>query len=307
MLHHVVVVAALLAGACNSASSNGTSDAAPAALTCSGKSTPSSDATWTITSSGTSRMVDVHVPPSYDPTRAMPVVFNIHGFTMGPAEEAQLTLMNAKADAEGVIVMYPYGTGFPLSFNGGACCGTAATTNVNDIQFVRDILTTASDKLCVDATRVYATGLSNGAFLSHRIGCELADLIAAIAPVAGVLLVPTCAPSRPVPVMEFHGTADEFDPWNGDAAIGVPSVPATFDGWATRNSCTGDPVQTYSHGDATCQTYQQCKGDADVTLCTITGGGHTWPGGTPVPVLGATSNDINATDAMWTFFAAHHL
>jgi polyhydroxybutyrate depolymerase len=328
MLKHVIVVASLLV-ACNSNHvidvSPLTADAGPngsagpngpngpngsngsSSTTCSGKPTPGSDETWAVKSSGVTRLIDVHVPPSYDPTQTTPLVLNFHGFTSDAIQEALWSLMNVKADKEGFVVMYPFGTGTPLSWNAGACCGTAALTGVDDIQFVRDILGAASNRLCIDPSRVYATGMSNGGFLSHRIGCELADRFAAIAPVAGVLGVPTCTPSRPMPVLEFHGTLDPLVPWGGNPLIGFQPVMDTFQGWATRNGCTGDSVQTYSHGDASCQTYQQCNGSADVTLCKIAGGGHTWPGGTPVPALGWTSYDINATDEIWTFFASHHL
>ncbi len=315
-----VLVVALLAAACSSKSAGlaepdapaaspdvSPTDGAPPAVTCTGKSTTTGDVVWTITSGGLPRVVNVHIPANYDPARGTALVLNFHGFTSDAPQEAILSLMNDKADSEGFIVAYPYGTGTPLSWNAGACCGTAASSGVGDIQFVRDILATASDKLCVDPARVYSTGMSNGGFLSHRIGCELSDKFAAIAPVAGVLGVPSCSPARPMPVMHFHGTSDPLVPYGGDPSLGFPSVMDTFQGWANRDGCTGVPAQTYSNGDATCQTYAQCAGGAEVTLCTIQGGGHTWPGGTPVPSLGLTSTDIHATDAMWTFFAAHHL
>ena len=315
-----VLVIALLASACSSKSAAVAEPDAPAAspdaagsdstatpFTCTGKPAASGDVTWNITSGGLPRVVIVHVPANYDPSRGVALVLNFHGFTSDAPQEAILSLMNDKADNEGFIVAYPYGTGTPLSWNAGACCGTAAASGVDDIQFVRDILAKASTDLCIDPTRIYATGMSNGGFLSHRIGCEMADTFAAIAPVAGVLGVPTCTPSRPMPVLHFHGTSDPLVPYNGDPAMGFPPVLDTFHGWADRDGCTGTPTQTYAKGDATCQTYDQCAGGAEVTLCTIDGGGHTWPGGTPVPSLGATSTDINATDAMWTFFSAHHL
>jgi polyhydroxybutyrate depolymerase len=277
--------------------------AAPQPPSCTGLPAASGDTTWTLTSGGLPRVANVHVPPGYDPTRGMAVVFNFHGFTSDAVQEALLTAMSPAADAAGYIVIYPYGTGAPLSWNAGACCGTATATNVDDIGFVKDLLAMTEQKLCVDPARVYATGMSNGGFLSHRIGCELSDTFAAIAPVAGVEGMPSCSPSRPVPVMEFHGTADPLVPYDGSTALGFPSVPDTFTGWAQRDGCVGSPAQTYAHGDASCMTYTGC----DVTLCTIDGGGHTWPGGLPVPTLGATSTDISATDAMWTFFSAHHL
>jgi polyhydroxybutyrate depolymerase len=274
-------------------------------VTCTGKTKPDADAVWTITSGGIPRVVNVHVPAGYDPTRGTALVLNFHGFTSDAVQEAALSLMSDKADNAGFIVMYPLGTGTPLSWNAGACCGTAASSGIDDIQFVRDILDKAASELCIDPARIYATGMSNGGFLSHRIGCELSDRFAAIAPVAGVLGIASCTPSRPVPVIEFHGTLDTLVPWDGSASLGFPSVMDTFHGWAQRDGCTGAPSQTYAQGDATCQSYDQCTGGAQVTLCTIDGGGHTWPGGTPVPSLGLTSTDINATDAMWTFFAAH--
>jgi polyhydroxybutyrate depolymerase len=266
---------------------------------------PNGNATWTIATSGGNRTALVHIPPGYDPTQATPVVLNFHGYAGSPSQEEGLTLMDAASDAAGFVLVYPQGTGLLPSWNAGACCGTAAQSNLDDVGFVGNLLDALEAKLCVDAKRVFATGMSNGGFLSHRLGCELSDRIAAIAPVAGVMGIPTCNPTRPVPVMEFHGTADSLVPYDGDAAISYPSVADTIAGWVQRDGCQGAPTTTYSKGDATCVTYAQCAAGAEVTLCTITGGGHTWPGGTPFPLLGNTSTDISATDAMWTFFQKH--
>jgi polyhydroxybutyrate depolymerase len=298
---------AVLAAASACGSSQTAPDAPAMAARCTDKLAPVRDDTWMIESGGVARKVDVHVPASYDPTVAMPLVMNFHGFSSDGSQEALLSQMNAKADAAGFVVVYPYGTGAPLSWNAGACCGSAVSTNVDDIAFVGTIIDTASDRLCVDATRVYATGMSNGGFLSHRIGCELADRVAAVAPVAGVNGMATCAPARPMPVMHFHGTADTLVPYNGSSTLGFIAVPDSFAQWAARDMCTGDPVETFRNGDSHCSTYQQCAGGADVTLCTVDNGGHTWPGGTPVPTLGATTTYLSATDAMWTFFEAHPL
>ncbi|MBA3397884.1 MAG: hypothetical protein H0T89_34995 [Deltaproteobacteria bacterium] len=275
------------------------------AVRCTGKPTPPRDAIWTISSGGRLRTVNVHVPASYDVSRGTPLVLDFHGFTSDAVQERALSGMAEKADAEGFVAMQPLGTGFPRSWNAGACCGHAAETEVDDVAFVRAILDEASERLCLDPARVYATGMSNGGFLSHRLGCELADRIAAIAPVAGVLGMPACAPSRPVPVLAFHGTADMLVPWEGSTTTGFPSVDATFTGWAARNDCTGAPVETYANGDARCMTYDQCQADAHVTLCTIENGGHTWPGGILIPPFGHTSTDLSATDLMWEFFEAH--
>ena len=149
--------------------------------------------------------------------------------------------------------------------------------------------------------------MSNGGFLSHRIACELSARVAAVAPVAGVLAIPTCNPTRPMSVFQFHGTLDGLVAYNGNPTMGFPSVAQTMSGWATRSGCSTTARQTAKKGDVTCVTYDKCKLGAEVSLCTVDGGGHTWPGGTPVPSLGYTTNDIVATDAMWDFFVRHPL
>jgi polyhydroxybutyrate depolymerase len=179
-------------------------------------------------------------------------------------------------------------------------------SNVDDVGFTRAILDTAESMLCIDTKRIFVTGMSNGGFMSHRLGCELADRIAAIAPVAGVLGVTPCTPSRPMPVMHFHGTADTLVPYNGDPTNGFISVPDSFAGWAMRDQCQGTPVETFNKVDSSCSSYTNCAGGAEVTLCTVQNGGHTWPGGPTIP-YGYTTPYLNATDAMWTFFAAHPL
>lgn len=275
----------------------------PPTASCTGKLAQPLDATMTVVSGGTNRTANVHVPASYDPSTPTPVVLNFHGYTSDASQEELLTDMSTEADAKGFIVVYPQGLND--SWNAGACCGTSAATGVDDVGFVSDLIDVLEVQLCVDSKRVFATGMSNGGFLSHRLGCELATRVAAIAPVAGVLGVTTCSPTRAVPVMEFHGTADPLVPYEGDPAEGFISVPSTFSGWATRDACTGSPATTYDDGDTQCATYESCADGATVTLCTVTGGGHTWPGGLPVPALGYTTTDISATDAMWTFFTQH--
>jgi polyhydroxybutyrate depolymerase len=235
----------------------------------------------------------------------MPLVLNFHGYSSNAMQEDFLSQMSSKADAAGFIAIHPEGTS--NSWNAGACCGQAATDMVDDVGFTKAILDEAASKLCVDAKRVFVTGMSNGGFMSNRLGCELADRVAAIAPVAGVTGIPTCTPSRPMPVIHFHGTADMLVPYDGNASNGFIPVLDDFAAWGKRDACTDTPSTTYTMGDVTCQSYLHCDGGAQVTLCTVQNGGHTWPGGTPVPALGYTTTNINATDAMWSFFQAHPL
>lgn len=292
----------------------GEAGAGPSTFACSGKTLSAGDTAFSLMSGGLTRSGLLHVPASYDASLGSMLVLNFHGYTSNSAEEVVLTRMNASSDARGYIVAYPDGVG--ASWNAGDCCGDAWNNSVDDVQFVRDLLARLESEYCIDPKRVFATGMSNGGFFSHRLGCDLSDKIAAIAPVAGVLGIPraTCNPRRPVPVLEFHGTADPIVPYNG----GTPISPVNFGGpvvfrsvvesiaaWRTKNDCLGTGKNIYSQGDATCVDYDTCSAGADVTLCTIDGGGHTWPGGVPIAILGKTSTDISATDTMIDFFAAH--
>lgn len=255
----------------------------------------------TVASGGRMRLARVHVPPSYDAAKPTPVLLNFHGRNSNAAQEELLSKTTAKADAAGFVVVYP--TGIGATWNAGLCCGQAQIEGIDDVAFTRALLDELGAELCVDHKRVFATGLSNGGFMANRLACELADRIAAIGPVAGQLLSSPCTPARPVPVIHFHGNADAIVPYQG--GFGMPSVESSVAAWAGRNGCSSTAKQTYAKGDATCVAYGDCDAGADVMRCTIAGGGHTWPGGVPVPALGKTSQDIDATDAMWEFFVAH--
>jgi polyhydroxybutyrate depolymerase len=271
-------------------------DAPPQSATCDGKTAQPLDATWTIMVGSQARTAKVHVPASYDPSKRTPVVFDVHGRTQNASGEMSLTKSPAKSDAEGFIAIYPESIVSPTAWNSGTCCEPANTNNIDDTGFMRELLDEAESRLCVDTSRVYMMGMSNGAYESHRIACEVADRFAAIGPVAGLLLFQGCAPSRPVPVMMVNGTSDSLSQYQY-VASGV-----SF--WKQKNGCT-TMATTYQHGVASCVTYGGCTAGADVVLCTIQDGGHQWPGGDTLPFLGNNTNDLIATDALWDFFVAH--
>jgi len=285
------------------------------AFTCSGKAGKSGERTISLQSGGLLRTSIVHVPDSYDATHATMLVLNFHGFSSAGWQEALLSRMSGAADQRGFIVAYPEGVA--TSWNAGDCCGTAWTDSVDDIAFTKALLDKLESDYCIDPKRVYATGMSNGGFFSHRVGCELADRFAAIAPVAGVLGLPAsqCKPSRPLPIIDFHGTSDPLVPYDGGtpilptlgAGLVFTSVADTMRFWQLNNGCSGDTKTIYQHGDATCVEWPDCQARATTVLCTIDAGGHTWPGGLPVPPLGKTSSDLDATSTMLDFFQAHPL
>jgi polyhydroxybutyrate depolymerase len=265
-------------------------------LDCSSRTAQPLDATWTVMVGGTARTTLVHVPASYDPMVPTAVVIDLHGLGGDGAMEAGLTSANAKSDMAGFISVHPNGATVPGSWNAGGCCGTAPSQNIDDIGFMKQLVDDLDAKLCVDDARVFAMGMSNGGYMSHRIGCELADRFAAIGPVAGGIATATCAPSRPVPVFAIHGNADPLVSYS----FGQSSANA----WATGNGCT-TTTTTYTNGVASCVTHGGCTAGADVVFCTIDQGGHQWPGGETLPLLGNNTTDIDATEAIWTFFVAH--
>lgn len=224
--------------------------------------------------------------------------------------------MDPIADREGFITVYPNGTGRVTTWNAGTCCGASVTDTIDDVGFVRAVLDDIATALCVDRRRVFAAGMSNGAMLTHRLGCELSDRIAAIAPVAGTDMTTVCSPTRPVAVFEVHGTMDGHVPWAGGTGCGpsqasFTSVPETLARWQARDHCTGTATQYFSQGNGRCVTNGQCAHGSAVVLCTIDGGGHSWPGGVahperlPCPANGPQSSTFIASEAIWQFFAAH--
>lgn len=253
---------------------------------------------------GRTRTFLVHLPSGYDRDTPAPVVLNFHGRGSNAGQQAALSGMNAKADAEGFIAVHPQGVG--ATWNADFCCGEAMSSDVDDVGFVAAMLDELSRRFCIDPSRVYATGFSNGGFISHRLACELADRITAIAPVAGTNVTSPCEPSRPVPMFHFHGTEDTLVPYDGFAG-GFASVASTTGDWAGRNGCGATSATYFTSGDVTCEEWTGCDADATVRLCTVDGGGHQWPGGFTVPGLGANTDAIVATDAMWDFFTAHTL
>jgi polyhydroxybutyrate depolymerase len=274
---------------------------------------PGTDVPVTLRSGGIDRTYVVHVPASYDGSQAVPLVLVLHGSGGDAGEAARVSGMSAKSDVAGFLAVYPEGTGTSRTFNAGLCCGYAGRTMTNDVAFVRDVVADVSADYLVDPTRVYATGMSNGAMMAHRLGCEMSDVVAAIAPVAGALEVVDCAPAEPVSVIVFHGTADAIVPYEGGPA---PTVPRGMDGdydpvsiavdqWATSAGCTGATDEQVRPNVARSQR-TGCQAGYGVELYTVTDGGHAWPGGEPGWVGGdVPTTEVVATDLIWDFFAAH--
>jgi polyhydroxybutyrate depolymerase len=287
------------------------------------------DHTRTLIVGGLKRTYLVHVPPSYDGHKPHPVVLVFHGGGSNAKQWVPFCGFNNTADRAGSIAVYPNGTGQVvqgyevLGWNGGPRrpgAGDPERDRVDDVEFTRAMLDDLGTVVNVDARRVYATGMSMGAIMVYRLGSELSDRIAAIAPIAGPMGTETCHPKRPVSVMHFHGTDDEAVPFKGGKGRIDPSgteyysVEHSIQEWVKADRCEGKPTMVELPDrvdDGTkviCKSYSGGTKGAEVVLIVIKGGGHTWPGrefGQELKMLGRSSKDISANDMMWEFFEKH--
>jgi polyhydroxybutyrate depolymerase len=189
--------------------------------------------------------------------------------------------------------------------------------HVDDVAFTRALLDDLATKVKFDPKRVYATGMSNGAIMAYRLASELSDRIAAIAPVSGPMGTVTCNPRRPVSVMHFHGTADEFAPFAGGtgkkslSGIKFYSVEHTIQAWVKADGCRKEPLtealaDTKDGTKIKIKKYLDGREGAEVVLVVIEGGGHAWPGKEPrVNFLDKSTKSVSANDLMWDFFERH--
>lgn len=286
------------------------------------KITKPGDYTFSIEFDGLTRMYKVHVPPSYDPKEAVPLLFAFHGGggDMGVQSTEKYYHEISTSDKEGNIVVFPNGysnfqSGKLATWNAGNCCGDARDKNIDDVGFVKQIVSNLTNQLNIDRTRIFATGMSNGGMLSHRLACELSDTFKAIAAVAGTDGTSSCNPQNPVSVMHIHAKDDDHVLFNGGAGKGAfpdeskvadfVSVPETISRWVKRDGCNPTPKRVLDKPGAYCDLYSQCKNNVEVELCVTETGGHSWPGGTK-PRQGkspvAPSTAISANDVMWDFF-----
>ena len=277
------------------------------------------DYSYTLQHGDLKRAYLVHVPPGYSSASPMPVVFAFHGGGGDMTLQANTNYnFVGKADSAGFIAVFPNGfsrlpSGKLATWNAGNCCAQARDRNVDDVGFVRALVAKVQTQLNVDRQRIYATGMSNGGMMSHRLACEMADTFAAIAPVAGTDGTLQCTPSKPISVLHIHAKNDTHVLYNGGAGKDAfkdqsmvaefVSVPETIRRWTQRDRCTGPAKRILEVPGAYCEAYQQCADGTQVQLCVTETGGHSWPGVKEVRSgKEPASQAINANDVMWDFF-----
>jgi len=276
------------------------------------------------------RSAVIHVPSRAFGGDRFPVVVNFHGGGGHAANQQDYSLMDRAADREGFIAVYPNGTGRfrnrLLTWNAETCCGYAVANRLDDVGFIIALLQRIAELVPIDHGRIYATGLSNGAMMAYRMASEASQYFAAIAPVAGAMVVEKILAPRHVPVMHFHSVDDPRALYQGglgppfpltNTRVLHPNVDETIARWVRHNGCKPEGAiavrlvgRSVPEHTAARYDYRPCRDGSEVALWKLTGAGHVWPGGKPkyLPkLLGFSTDVIDANSEMWKFFSRFRL
>jgi polyhydroxybutyrate depolymerase len=291
---------AALAASCGGGE-GGVTAAAPSDSACAGQGTRPHSFTFVLESGGRRRNAIVHVPPH--PGRAkLPLLLVFH-FAGGPAREMEeSTGLSKLADRRRFVAVYPNAAPPNHFWN-----ISSASSRADDVGFVRDLLDNLGNQVCFDRERVYATGVSNGGGMAARVGCDLSDRIAAVAPVAGgYSTLPHCTQPPRASLLEIHGTGDPIVPYTGRGPTHAGDVMTFVRGWAAANGCGAAPTRTRPARDAVRFDWSGCRSGTHVAHIRLRGFGHGWPGA-PGPVFRGKDSNFPANPAIWRFLSAQRL
>jgi len=280
---------------------------------------PGEQKTVNLTVDGILRSFIVYLPAGYNNAGLMPLIFVIHGGSGTPEGMLRLADFRGIADRDDVVLVYP--AGIQKSWNDGRPT-TANELGIDDVSFFDELIDYMVANYSVDESMVYATGISNGGFMTSRLGCQLSNRIAAIAVVAATMdaenIAPACNPENPVPAIYIHGTADPLVPFtggemtaNGTAGGTILSHFQVIDKWVSLNNCNTTPLITDLYdlvNDGTTvrqRTYAAGTSGSEVVSYVVLNGGHTWPQGYQYLselIIGKTNQDMNAGEVIRQFF-----
>ena len=267
---------------------------------------------------GRTRFYNIHIPDGYNGITPVPLVIALHGGGGNARSMEEKTGFSNLSDEKGFVIVYPEGTGrFKhrfLTWNAGYCCGYALENNIDDVGFIKELIKTLEEKFNIDSNRIYVTGHSNGAMLTYRVGAELSDIVAAIAPVAGSIggyatndselwVIPE--PEYPVSVIAIHGRYDSHVPYNGGHGENTSgsridlSVNESISFWVKYNGCNPIP-EVEKNGNITIARYTNGRNNTEVILYTVENGEHWWPGSDRDPY-----KELSASEIIWDFFETH--
>lgn len=263
---------------------------------------------------GIEREYILYIPGNYTGDEAVPLVFNFHGYTSNASQQLIYGDFRAIADTEGFIIAHPEGTLLNGSTHWNVGGWTIGST-VDDVGFTEAMIDAISGTYNINLDRVYATGMSNGGYMSFLLACQLSDKIAAVASVTGSMtpeIYNACDAQHPTPVLQMHGTFDGVVPYNGDTW--TKSINEVMQYWVEFNNCDPTPsVQALPNLDildgSTVEHFIYSNGDNGATTehYKITGGAHTWPGFIFGGAGTGTNQDINASLEIWNFFSRYDI
>lgn len=256
-----------------------------------------------VVSGSHQRSYRLHVPTGYDANTLTPLVLAFHGDGSSGQELEAYTKLSTTADTNDFLVAYP--DGLPGADGTTAWGGVGANMPaIDDVHFVSDLIDQLSSAYCVDARRIYATGFSRGGGMTALLACTLSDRIAAFAPVSGAFfssIESGCAPSRPVPILDFHGSADDVVPYAGGGSEDFLAVPTWLADWAARDGCATRPKPLDAPSGVEEEQWISCSSDSTVIHYLVLGAGHSWPGGNSDP------QQIDAARIIWSFLQQYSL
>lgn len=324
--------------------------------------TPQPSAEAQVTSGADTHSIYIYNPPMSSRQKNYPLIIALHGDMGDWQQMQGMTEFDGLGQTEGFITVYPQANtekdnksdaafnalNLPnlklakrQSWEDGRCCGRTLERSRDDVRFLDELIDILVRRYRADPSRIYMVGYDNGSELMFRYLCEYPDKIAAAAGVGGQEWYRDCKKAkRPVPILYFHGTKDPCFPYSGKGSCGAcleqykgdaermtlytnrcAPVRSSLASWASDYECGSAPA-TQTHGSMTCETWQGCRGNSEVALCTVNGGGHTWPQGTiGLPdceragfkkrcqklqdYLGSINQDVNATQMIWNFFKGY--
>lgn len=258
-----------------------------------------------ITVGGIIRSYRVYDPPTVGPRQASALMVVLHGGDDSVQSTVDTTMFDHQAQVGNFIVAYP--AGVHLVWNARWCCGSGPASNVDDVAFLSALLDRLEADYPADKTRIFLTGVSNGSMLAYLYACEHADRVTAVGSVAGSMILDWCHPSRPVSVIEVHGTADgevayvgaPVPPGGGRPdGLTMPSTAALGQRWADLDGCPASTAAP-ANGPVTRTDWSGCRNGSAVSVVSVTGGGHVWF----APGLGAVNGSLDATAVIWQFLS----
>ena len=250
------------------------------------------------------RFYYLYKPSNLDTNSSVAVLFALHGYGSSAMTHFNYTNYEPIANENNFIVVYPQGTtnnGLNTHWNNG---GWTSKSTAKDIEFIDNIIDYIKNKITIDETRIYSSGMSNGGYMSYHLACNLDNTFAAVVSVTGSMTNDTfdnCAPSHPTAAMQIHGVQDTTVPYLGSGWS--KSIDDVIDYWVRYNSCSTDPERVIKYSNQTdyinFDTYGSCVNNVNVKLILHSGMGHNWPF--------IQNYNIDASQEVWDFVSKYDI